>query len=176
MSVETDTLTDTSRKEAIVNDPSDSPVLTAPMTVEEVGVFCGLNWRAAKAFCLNAGGIRCGSLWQLPVERMPVSYHLSRGLPVPIPADVCDTAGSSGACLLSEDNSDMQQLLTERDAAVMLRVSLSDLSVMLESGQLPYSAICGHIRIDHRDIAEAVQRLRINQQSLPRRNQNTCQL
>ena len=100
---------------------------TEPMTVEEIGVFCGLNWRAAKAFCLNAGGIRCGSLWQLPVERMPVSYHLSRGLPVPIPADVCDTAGSSGACLLSEDNSDMQQLLTERDAAVMLRVSLSDL-------------------------------------------------
>ncbi len=35
---------------------------TEPMTVEEVGVFCGLNWRAAKAFCLNAGGIRCGSL------------------------------------------------------------------------------------------------------------------
>ncbi len=149
---------------------------TEPLTVEEIGVFCGLNWRAAKAFCLNAGGIRCGSLWQLPVERMPVSYHLSRGLPVPIPADACDTADSPGACLLSEDNSDMQQLLTERDAAVMLRVSLSDLSVMLESGQLPYSAVCGHIRIGPRDIAEAVQRLRVNQKSLPARRKNECQL
>jgi hypothetical protein len=107
---------------------------------------------------------------------MPVSCHLSRGLPVPIPADACDTADGPGACLLSEDNSDMQQLLTERDAAVMLRVSLSDLSVMLESGQLPYSAVCGHIRIDPRDIMEAVQRLRVNQKSLPARRKNECQL
>ena len=122
--------------------------------------------------------MRCGSLWQLPVERMPWSYHLSRGANsdrfVPIPADNFDSE-------LVRDGSDdgdtltgMIPLLTERDAAIRLRVTLNDLNALLENGDLSYLVIGGEIRITVEDIRDLVRRTRTQESALPRRSDHEC--
>jgi len=58
---------------------TELPILTEPLQLVEVERITGLNSKAARSFCHAVGGMRCGSLWQLPVDRMPWSYHLSRG-------------------------------------------------------------------------------------------------
>ena len=115
--------------------------------------------------------MRCGSLWQLPVDRMPWGYHQSRGANsdrfVPIPADNFDSE-------LVRDGSDdgdtltgMIPLLTERDAAIRLRVTLNDLNALLENGDLSYLVIGGEIRITEDDIRDLVRRTRAQGSALP---------
>ena len=92
--------------------------LPADIAEVEVERITGLNSKAARTFCHAVGGMRCGSLWQLPVDRMPWSYHLSRGANsdrfVPIPADNFDSElvrdGSDDGDILTG----MIPLLTER--------------------------------------------------------------
>ena len=58
---------------------TELPILTEPLQLLEIERITGLNSKAARTFCDAVGGMRCGSLWQLPAERMPWRYHQSRG-------------------------------------------------------------------------------------------------
>ena len=69
----------------------------------------------------------------------------------------------------------MRQLLTERNAVIQMRISLTDLNAMVEAGDLRYSVIAGQIRFQPAGIAEAVRRLRVQTQTLPRRSEAECQ-
>ena len=159
---------------------TELPILTEPLQLVEVERITGLNSKAARTFCDAVGGMRCGSLWQLPVDRMPWSYHQSRGANsdrfVPIPADNFDSE-------LVRDGSDdgdtltgMIPLLTERDAAIRLRVTLNDLNALLENGDLSYLVIGGEIRITDEDIRDLVRRTRTQESALPRRSDHECKL
>ena len=68
------------RQPSVARREAEQTTGNGSLTVKEVGIFCGLHWRAAKAFCVNVGGVRTGSYWQLPIERLPPAYHLSRGI------------------------------------------------------------------------------------------------
>jgi len=74
---------------------TELPILTEPLQLLEIERITGLGPKAARTFYDAVGGMRCGSLWQLPVDRMPWSYHLSRGANsdrfVPIPAHNFDS-------------------------------------------------------------------------------------
>ena len=70
----------------------------------------------------------------------------------------------------------MIPLLTERDAAIRLRVTLNDINALLESGTLPYSVIGGEIRITDEDIRDFVRRTRTQGSTLPRRSDHECKL
>ena len=159
---------------------TELPILTEPLQLLEIERITGLNSKAARTFCDAVGGMRCGSLWQLPVDRMPWSYHQSRGANsdrfVPIPADNFD----SGLVRDGSDDGDtltgMIPLLTERDAAVRLRVTLNDLNALLENGDLSYLVIGGEIRITDDDIRDLVRRTRTQEAALPRRSDHECKL
>ncbi len=159
---------------------TELPILTEPLQLLEIERITGLSSKAARTFCHAVGGMRCGSLWQLPVDRMPWSYHQSRGANsdrfVPIPADNFDSE-------LVRDGSDhgdtltgMVLLLTERDAAIRLRVTLNDLNALLENGDLSYLVIGGEIRITEADIRGLVRRMRAQESALPRRSDHECKL
>lgn len=45
-------------------------ILSEPLQLLEIERITGLSSKVARRFCESAGGIRCCSLWQLPVERM----------------------------------------------------------------------------------------------------------
>ena len=85
----------------------------------------------------------------------------------PIPADKFD----SELVRDGRDDGDtftvMTPLLTERDAAVRLRVTLNDLNAILENGELPYSVIGGQLRITDDDIRNLVSRTRTQGSTLP---------
>ncbi len=149
---------------------------TEPLSIEEIAVFIGTHWRGAKAFVVNADGVQCGSQWQIPLSAMPAAYFIARCTSLHISALSCNATESPGAPSQSGDNAEMKQLLTSKDAAIQLRLNLTDVNSLIESGELPYSVICGQVRISQTDIMEAVQRLRINQKSLPALRTNECQL
>ena len=153
---------------------SDPPVLTEPMTVEEIAVFCGLNWRAAKTFIRNTGGVECGSQWQIPVARMPTAYHATRGLIMRMSVDPCGEMNGSGEEPAAGYKEDMEQLLNERDAAVSLRISLADLNFLIESGGIRYSVIASQVRFRPEDLRDAVRRLRVEPSNM--KEPNGCQL
>ncbi len=83
--------------------------------------------------------------------------------------------------ILRDDSDDgdtltgMVPLLTERDVAIRLRVTLNDLNALLENGDLSYSVIGGELRIADDDIRDFVGRMR-TQSTLPRRSDNECKL
>jgi len=159
---------------------TELPILTEPLQLVEVERITGLNSKVARTFCDAVGGMRCGSLWQLPVDRMPWSYHQSRGENtsrfVPIPADpvvskILRDGSDDGDTLTG-----MIPLLTERDAAIRLRVTLNDLNALLENGDLSYLVIGGEIRITVEDIRDLVRRTRTQESALPRRSDHECKL
>ncbi len=94
---------------------------------------------------------------------MPLSYHESRGANfvrfVPIPADNFDSELVRDASADGDTLTGMIPLLTERDTAIRLRVTLNDLNTLLESGTLPYSVIGGEIRITDDDIRDLFGKL-----------------
>ena len=149
---------------------------TEPLTIEEIAVFIGTHWRGAKAFVVNADGVQCGSQWQIPLSAMPPSYFIARCTSQHISALSCNATESPGASSQSGDNAGMKQLLTCKDTAIQLRLNLTDVNTLIESGELPYSVICGQVRISQSDIMEAVNRLRIDQKSLPALRTNECPL
>ena len=63
---------------------TEFPILSEPLQLLEIERITGLSSKAARRFCHAVGGMRCGSLWQLPVQRMPWGYHQSRGKFQPI--------------------------------------------------------------------------------------------
>ena len=104
-----------------------------------------------------------------------LTQTLLRG-PWLISALSCNATESPGAPSQSGDNAEMKQLLTCKDTAIQLRLNLTDVNTLIESGELPYSVICGQVRISQSDIMEAVNRLRIDQKSLPALRTNECPL
>jgi len=104
-------------------------------------------------------------------------------LGVPIPTDSSRFRPIISIQTLVRDGSDdgdilsgMIPLLTERDAAVRLRVTLNDLNALLENGDLSYLVIGGEIRITDDDIRDLVRRTRTQGSTLPRRSDHECKL
>lgn len=156
---------------------NSTQILTEPLTIREVAILLGQDRKAARKFIQAAGGIACGSLWQIPIDRMPFSYHqcANVGQIGPMWPDLADSksvqhSASDGARLPG-----MNQLLTERDAAIQLRITLDDLNDLLESGALPYVTVSGEIRICASDLQQMIRRSK-TQTALPRRRRNECQL
>jgi len=67
----------------------------------------------------------------------------------PIPADNFDSELVRDASADGDTLTGMIPLLTERDAAVRLHVTLNDLNALLENGELPYSLINRHRQAAH---------------------------
>ena len=95
---------------------------------------------------------------------------------VPIPANNFDSELVRDDSESGDTLTVMTAFLTERDAAVRLRVTLNDVNALLENGELPYSLISGEIRITDDDIRDRVRRMRAQESALPRRSDNECKL
>ena len=50
------------------------------------------------------------------------------------------------------------QLLTERQLAMRLQVTVDDLNILVDSGRVPYIELGGQIRFDFAEVATAIRR------------------
>ena len=146
---------------------TEFPILTELLETERI---TGLSSKAARRFCDAVGGIRCGSCQPRGCPGR------STNLGVPIPADNFDSELVRDGSDAGDTLTGMIPLLTERDAAVRLRVTLNDLNALLENGDLSYLVIGGEIRITDDDIRDLVRRTRTQGSTLPRRSDHECKL
>jgi len=115
------------------------------------------------------------AVWQFVATASPENAMGVSSVARQIPADPVVSK------ILRDDSDDgdtltgMVPLLTERDVAIRLRVTLNDLNALLENGDLSYSVIGGELRIADDDIRDFVGRMR-TQSTLPRRSDNECKL
>lgn len=134
------------------------PQITEPLTVGEVAVFLGCSWKAAKQFCESIGE-KVGTSWQIPLSRMPAAYFVARFRP--ISSDFVQFKTYQHDAPDSAYSPDMQPLMSERDTAIHLRISLADLNAIVEGGQLPFVPVGnGEIRFKPADVAALIERLR----------------
>ena len=155
----------------------EKPILTEPMSLTEIERFLGQGPKGARRFAEASGGVRCGSQWQIPVARMPWSYHHSRGAEIgrflPIQADSANSKTDEDKRRQPNTMAGARPLLSERDAAIHLHLTLRDLNSLPETGWLPYLSIGGEIRFDPADIRDFVRAMKT---AKPTSMERTCRL